>query len=86
VQGFVAATVARIERDAAAGLADVPHPDQVATALVWMTERQLAVTYGRRDTGPGERAAVVEALYTIWTRTLYGADPGLSRSASPGSG
>jgi len=41
-----------------------------------MTERQLAVTFGRQDTGPSERAAVVEALYTIWTRTLYGAGPG----------
>jgi TetR/AcrR family transcriptional regulator, ethionamide resistance regulator len=75
VQGFVAATVARIERDAAAGLADVPHPEQVATALVWMTERHLAVTFGRPGTGTAERAAAVEALLVIWMRTLYGIDP-----------
>jgi TetR/AcrR family transcriptional regulator, ethionamide resistance regulator len=75
VQGFIAATVARIERDAAAGLADVPHPGQVATALVWMTERHLAVTFGRPGTGAEERTAAVEALFAIWMRTLYGADP-----------
>ena len=76
VQGFADGVVARLERDGAAGRASVPNPAEVAAALVWMTERQLAVTFGRRDTGPSERAAVVEALYTIWTRTLYGADPG----------
>ena len=75
VQGFADGVVARLERDAAAGRASVPNPAEVAAALVWMTERQLAVTFGRRDTSPSERAAVVEALYTIWTRTLYGADP-----------
>jgi AcrR family transcriptional regulator len=76
VQGFADGVVARLERDAAAGRASVANPAEVAAALVWMTERQLAVTFGRRDTSPSERAAVVEALYTIWTRTLYGADPG----------
>jgi TetR/AcrR family transcriptional regulator, ethionamide resistance regulator len=75
VQGFADGVVARLERDAAAGRASVANPAEVAVALVWMTERQLAVTFGRRDTGPSDRAAVVEALYTIWTRTLYGADP-----------
>jgi AcrR family transcriptional regulator len=75
VQGFADGVVARLERDAAAGRASVANPAEVAVALVWMTERQLAVTFGRRDTSPSERAAVVEALYTIWTRTLYGADP-----------
>jgi TetR/AcrR family transcriptional regulator, ethionamide resistance regulator len=76
VQGFADGVVARLERDAAAGRASVPYPAEVAAALVWMTERQLAVTFGRQETGPSERAAAVEALYTIWTRTLYGADPG----------
>jgi TetR/AcrR family transcriptional regulator, ethionamide resistance regulator len=75
VQGFADGVVARLERDAAAGRASVPCPAEVAAALVWMTERQLAVTFGRQDTAAAERAATVEALYTIWTRTLYGADP-----------
>ena len=76
VQGFADGVVARLERDAAAGRASVSYPDEVAAALVWMTERQLAVTFGRQETSAAERAATVEALYTIWTRTLYGADPG----------
>jgi TetR/AcrR family transcriptional regulator, ethionamide resistance regulator len=75
VQGFADGVVARLERDAAAGRASVPNPAEVAAALVWMTERQLAVTFGRRDTTAAERTAAVEALYTIWTRTLYGTDP-----------
>jgi len=76
VQGFADGVVARLERDAAAGHASVPYPDEVAAALVWMTERQLAATFGRQETSAAERAATVEALYTIWTRALYGADPG----------
>jgi len=74
VQGFADGVVARLRRDAAAGRASVPYPGEVATALVWMTERHLAVTFGRPGTSAAERAAAVEALYTIWTRTLYGAD------------
>jgi AcrR family transcriptional regulator len=73
VQGFVDATVARIERDTAAGRTSLRHPREVATALVWMTERHLAVTFGRA--GAGDRASAVEVLYTIWMRTLYGSDP-----------
>jgi TetR/AcrR family transcriptional regulator, ethionamide resistance regulator len=75
VQGFADGVVARLERDAAAGRASVPNPAEVACALVWMTERQLAVTFGRRETTAAERSATVEGLYTIWTRTLYGTDP-----------
>jgi AcrR family transcriptional regulator len=75
VEGFADGVVARLERDAAAGRASVPNPAEVATALVWMTERQLAVAFGRQETTEAERAATVEALYTIWTRTLYGTDP-----------
>jgi hypothetical protein len=69
----VDATVARIERDTATGRTSLPHPREVATALVWMTERHLAVAFGRA--GAGDRAAAVEVLYTIWMRTLYGSDP-----------
>jgi hypothetical protein len=75
VQGFADGVVARLERDATAGRASVPHPGEVAAALVWMTERQLAITFGRQETSAAERTAAVEALYTIWTRTLYGTDP-----------
>jgi TetR/AcrR family transcriptional regulator, ethionamide resistance regulator len=75
VQGFADGVVARLERDATAGRASVPHPGEVAAALVWMTEQQLAITFGRQETSAAERTAAVEALYTIWTRTLYGTDP-----------
>src|SRR5215217_6534594 len=61
VQGFVDATAARIRR--------------VAAALVWMTERHLATTFGRVGATAADRAAALETLLTIWMRTLYSADP-----------
>jgi AcrR family transcriptional regulator len=75
VQGFVDATAARIRRDVAAGWTRVPDPPQAAKALVWMTERHLALTFGRRGARPGDRRAAVDALYSIWMRALYGEDP-----------
>ena len=75
VQGFVDATAARIRRDAAAGRTSLAHPDQVAAALVWMTERHLAATFGRVGATDADRAAALETLSTIWMRTLYCSDP-----------
>jgi AcrR family transcriptional regulator len=75
VQGFVDATAARIRRDAAAGRTSLAHPDHVAAALVWMTERHLAATFGRAGASDGDRAAALETLFTIWMRTLYAPDP-----------
>jgi AcrR family transcriptional regulator len=79
VQGFVDATAARIRRDAAAGRTSLAHPDQVAAALVWMTERHLAATFGRVGATDADRAAALETLFTIWMRTLYCSDPAGSR-------
>src|SRR5215218_4132514 len=62
VQGFVDATAARIRRD-------------VAAALVWMTERHLAATFGRVGASDADQAAALETLFTIWMRTLYSPDP-----------
>lgn len=45
-------------------------PEQVARALVWMSERYWLETLGREPQEPIE--TVVEALYTVWVRTLYG--------------
>ena len=73
VQAFVDATADRIERDVAAGRTRVPHPREMAAALVWMTERHLAATFGRG--GAGRRAAAVETIHPIWMRSLYLADP-----------
>jgi TetR/AcrR family transcriptional regulator, ethionamide resistance regulator len=75
VQGFVDATAARVRRDAAAGRTSLAHPDQAAAALVWMTERLLAATFGRVGATPADHAAALETLTTIWMRTLYGRDP-----------
>jgi AcrR family transcriptional regulator len=75
VQGFVDATAARIRRDAAAGRTSLAHPDHVAAALVWMTERHLAATFGRVGATDPDRAAALETLFTIWMRTLYAPDP-----------
>src|SRR5829696_561359 len=75
VQGFVDATADRIRRDAAAGRTSLAHPDHVAAALVWMTERHLAATFGRAGSTDADRAAALETLFTIWMRTLYSPDP-----------
>jgi AcrR family transcriptional regulator len=79
VQGFVDATAARIRRDAAAGRTSLAHPDHVAAALVWMTERHLAATFGRAGSTDADRAAALETLFTIWMRTLYSLDPKSAR-------
>ena len=69
VQSFVDATAAHIEREVACGRALPLDPVEIATALVWMTERYLTLTLGRE---PGrERGPVVETLETIWSRVLY---------------
>jgi hypothetical protein len=76
VQGFVDATAARIRRDAASGRSRLAHPEHVAAALVWMTERHLAATFGRVGATDADRSAALETLFTIWMRTLYSPDPG----------
>jgi TetR/AcrR family transcriptional regulator, ethionamide resistance regulator len=83
VQGFVDATAARIRRDAAAGRTSLAHPDHVAAALVWMTERHLAATFGRVGATDADRSAALETLFTIWMRTLYSPDPGGSGGLIP---
>jgi AcrR family transcriptional regulator len=75
VLGFVDATAARVRRDAAAGRTSLAHPEHVAAALVWMTERHLAATFGRVGATAADRSAALETLFTIWMRTLYGSDP-----------
>jgi TetR/AcrR family transcriptional regulator, ethionamide resistance regulator len=73
---FVDATAARIERDSGAGRTiQLPDVREVATALVWMSERYLAATFARPGlAGREARELAVETLYTIWMRTLYGTD------------
>ena len=65
IERFIAATAARIEREPTAGVA----PEETARALVWMNERYLREAFGRQPQTPV--ATVVDALWTIWARTLY---------------
>jgi AcrR family transcriptional regulator len=73
VQLFVEATVARLERDQAAGRCALPHPREMALALVWMSERYLTLTFGQP--AAGDRARAVDVLHTIWMRAIYLIDP-----------
>ena len=70
VRSFVDATAQHVARETAAGrMPPLPHPDQVATALVATTEGYLRATLGRTRTEPAE--TIVAALATVWIRTLY---------------
>ena len=70
VQGFVDATARHIEAEIAAGRILPLEAQETAKALVWMMERYLNLSFGRA--AGGSRAAVADALTTIWTRVLYG--------------
>jgi AcrR family transcriptional regulator len=76
---FVDATAARVEEDIASGRTDTVDARETARALVWMSESYLNEALGRHPRAPVE--IVVETLWTIWVRTLYGPE----RAASGGS-
>lgn len=74
VQLFIDATVTRLERDQAVGRVVLPHLREMATALIWMSERYLTIRFGQ----PGERAdhdTAVAVLHNIWMRAIYLIDP-----------
>jgi AcrR family transcriptional regulator len=73
VQLFIDATIARLERDQAAGRIVLPHLREMAMALVWMSERYLTLTFGQP--GSGDHATAVTVLHTIWMRAVYRIDP-----------
>jgi TetR/AcrR family transcriptional regulator, ethionamide resistance regulator len=74
IQRFVDATARHIDEEIAAGrvlpLDSVP----TATALTWMMERYLQLQIGRTPDAPVDRVA--DTLTTIWSRVLYGTQPG----------
>ena len=70
VQGFVDATARHIDEEIAAGRILPLDAQETAKALVWMMERYLNLSFGRK-TGTS-RESVADALTTIWTRVLYG--------------
>lgn len=69
VERFVDATARHIEEEIAAGRILALDSRETARALVWMNERYLTETLGRKPQTPVE--VVVETLWTIWVRTLY---------------
>lgn len=68
---LVAGAEARLREDVAAGLARLDDPHEVARALIWLNERYLLETFGRRPFA-AEPEAAAGALYEVWTRTIYG--------------
>lgn len=73
VERFVSAVATRIEEGIAGGeMPELADPEQIARALVWMSERYWLETLGREPRQSTE--SVVRALYTVWTRALYGSD------------
>jgi AcrR family transcriptional regulator len=70
---FVDASMARIEHDIARGRIDELDARETARALVWMSERYLNEALGRLPRASAE--IVVETLWMVWVRTLYGGEP-----------
>ena len=59
----------KIESDVAAGRMPPMDGLQIATALIWMMERYLYLSFA--PDAPVERAKVVDTICTVWARTLY---------------
>ena len=74
VQGFIDVTAEHIRTESAARrLLTIADAEQMARALVLMTERYLLATMGR---GPSVAAATItETLTSVWVRSLYGNGP-----------
>ncbi|HKH39116.1 MAG TPA: helix-turn-helix domain-containing protein [Rubrobacter sp.] len=75
IEHIVAAVASRISLDVKAGLSPADlEPEEMARALVLMTERYLLDAFGRPERRPSRResAAVFRTLEGIWVRTLYG--------------
>lgn len=70
VNRFIDATAKRVEEEVAVGRVDALNARETARALVWMNERYLTDSLGRFPQDPLE--LVIETLWTIWVRTLYG--------------
>src|SRR4051812_18914572 len=70
IQSFIDVVSGHIASEIEAGRILPLNPVPTATALVWMTERYLVLSLGREPLTPTD--VVFDALWTIWTRTLYG--------------
>jgi AcrR family transcriptional regulator len=72
IERFVDTTADHITEDVAAGRIAPLDARETARALVWMNERYLREALGRVPQTPIE--TVVETLWMVWVRVLYGAD------------
>lgn len=68
VGGFIDLAADRMQQEASIQGEEELDAREVATALVWMGERYLYLTYGSED---GDR--IGRTLATVWLRTIYGA-------------
>jgi TetR/AcrR family transcriptional regulator, ethionamide resistance regulator len=73
IERFVDASAEHIEEEIAGGQISGLDARETARALVWMSERYLRETMGRATQTPIE--TVVETLWMVWVRVLYGALP-----------
>ena len=75
IERLIGSVAARVERDRKRGLAPKGvDPEEMARALVLMTERYLLDAFGKpEDRQSREKTeAVVETLVAVWASTLYG--------------
>jgi TetR/AcrR family transcriptional regulator, ethionamide resistance regulator len=70
VDGIAAVTAERIRHETAAGRAAVGDPDEIATALVRMSEGYLLTAFGRAVHPDAGR--VTRALADVWCAAIYG--------------
>jgi AcrR family transcriptional regulator len=70
VNGFIDLTAAKIDREIAAGNASDMDGKQIATALVWMGERYLYLSFGP-ESQVGQDA-IARTVSSVWGRTIYG--------------
>jgi AcrR family transcriptional regulator len=70
IERFCEAAAEHIEQEIAAGRVSGLDPREVGRALVWMNERYLKESLGRRP--QAEAGVVVATLRDVWVRTLYG--------------
>jgi TetR/AcrR family transcriptional regulator, ethionamide resistance regulator len=73
LQQFIAVTAERIRAEVAAGRSPVRDPDDVAAALVRMSQAHLLAAFGHRPLADAARAT--ETLTEIWSATIYRRHP-----------
>jgi hypothetical protein len=75
IERLIGSVAARVERDRKRGLAPKGvDPEEMARALVLMTERYLLDAFGKPEDRPSREKteAVVETLVAVWASALYG--------------